>query len=312
MICFPQNMSGKFIFLSRQEASALRKDQDSDNLPIHDVSSNSPTASILSPFSKSQITIPVPGMQEMRSTSVEGIWQGLKIINNEIDTSLFKTEERIKKRRNDDYQTTKFAYNKEPIDIKSAREKIYIPAYKYFIDNVLPNTYIQNYLRTSLAGIDQVFHDVDGNGDISDTTKPLSHASVLTSILAEKKLQVRKTKEFILNSVDIDTYREYQSLIDKLTDSYEYGFLPPSPLHFTSNLHLLLNNEQSLREDEKNELFVDLSENYANTLGYTFTHPTTGTCFLDRTYFSKDWKFAKVRREVSTMLFIQENRETRN
>ena len=299
-------MSGKFIFSDRDNVRLIKSSRSSDDVPIYDISSKSTTFSMISPFSKSNITIPVPGNQNKRSTSVEGIWQGLKIIEGKIDESLFRSEEKIVKRKVEDYSETKFKYGNEEIGSITARKRINIPAYKYYIDNVLPKDYLENFLRISKAGVNQVFYDVDANDDISDATKPLSHASVLVKFLDEKLSYMRNQKEIMLNCIDKYTYRQYQTVVDTLIYDYENYFLPPSAPTYAANLHLVLNENVSLFEDQKNEAFKELSEAYANFFGYTFKQPDVENSCASRENFSKDWKFDKVRREMANQLYIIE------
>ena len=53
---------------------------------------------LLSPYTYDpNMELPVPGIPERSSYSVEGVWQGLKIVNGEIDESYFT--HRPKKRK---------------------------------------------------------------------------------------------------------------------------------------------------------------------------------------------------------------------
>lgn len=133
---------------------------------------------VCSPFSHaSSYNIPVPGMECSRADSVEGIWQGLKIINEKTDVFLFSGKPH---KRNGNVEGHSFGGS--ILDYLDARKKIYLPAYTYHVvNNALPK--IADDLTRKLEDGPVYLHDVESNGDIEDTTKPLSHASLLVSLL---------------------------------------------------------------------------------------------------------------------------------
>ena len=130
----------------------------------------------LSPFSYSQkYNIPVPGNEQIKAYSVEGIWQGLKVINRKTDFSLFK--KRPSKRRG---HPEGHLFSNRLIGYLEARENIYVPAYVFHvINNILDN--IVGELEKKVEPV--VFYDVEPNNDIKDLSKPFSHASLLVTLL---------------------------------------------------------------------------------------------------------------------------------
>lgn len=133
---------------------------------------------VCSPFSYDSLyNIPVPGMENIRADSVEGVWQGLKIISEKTDVSLFSGKP--KKRRG---HVEGHSFGGRILDYLDARRKIYLPAYTYHIVNsALPK--IKDDLTKRLESGPIYLHDVEANEDIDDPTKPLSHASLLVSLL---------------------------------------------------------------------------------------------------------------------------------
>ncbi len=131
-----------------------------------------------SPFSHSPTyKIPMPGNEEQRPDSVEGIWQGLKIINGRTEPSLFKGRPQKRDGKVEGHQ-----FGDRILGYIEARERIYRPAYVYHaVNNVLP--FVKKDLEGRLQNGDVVLFDVDSNGDIKDPSAPYSHAALLVDLL---------------------------------------------------------------------------------------------------------------------------------
>jgi len=133
----------------------------------------------LSPFShNTAYQIPVPGREEVRADSVEGIWQGLKVIAGATDFSLLHG--RPKKRHG---KPAGHWFGEDIIDYVSARKQIYVPAYSYqVINNALGGVKEDLEARVSTSRPVALF-DVESNGSINDTSRPYSHAALLVRLL---------------------------------------------------------------------------------------------------------------------------------
>lgn len=131
-----------------------------------------------SPFSHSKkYQIPVPGQEELRADSVEGIWQGLKVIGEVTDFSLFLGKP--KKRKG---QPEGHLFGEELLDYGKAREKIYVPAYIYqAVNGVLGE--IKEDLEGKMEQGQAVMFDVESNNSIKDLSSPYSHAALLVDLL---------------------------------------------------------------------------------------------------------------------------------
>lgn len=133
---------------------------------------------ILSPFSSSQsYRIPVPGQEQLRSCSVESIWQGLKIINGQTDFSLF---ERTPHKRAGRVEGHQFA--QEVLGYREARRQIYLPAYIYHVVNNGLDI-VKDDLEARLQQGPVIFYDVESNGEINDLSRPYAHASLLSDLV---------------------------------------------------------------------------------------------------------------------------------
>ncbi|TET39514.1 MAG: nicotinate (nicotinamide) nucleotide adenylyltransferase [Planctomycetota bacterium] len=151
-----------------------------------DVSSQGAEFSSLSPFTKYG-KIPVPGMDDTYADSVEGLWQGLKVIHGRIDTRFF--EGRGRKRRS--YGRIEgHKFGDELLDYVEARRLIYVPSYLYMVKNYCTEQ-VEELVKRLNSGEEIHLHDVETNPDIEDTSSPLSHAAVLVDYLNKEVMRVR-------------------------------------------------------------------------------------------------------------------------
>ena len=131
--------------------------------------------------------IPVPFSEKIYSESVEGIWQGLKVFEKEdIDTKKFKvTSMKGLKRTVRKYGIPK-GHRKGVnglalLDYIDARKQLYVPTYNWVLENKLADEILQ--LKDLMTRKTVVLLDYETNGDIENTTKPLSHAQLIVQKL---------------------------------------------------------------------------------------------------------------------------------
>ncbi|MFC1698014.1 DUF6939 family protein [Nanoarchaeota archaeon] len=151
----------------------------SDNICSIDVSSYAKKPfKLLSPFTHSdKFLIPVPSMEGTFSHSVEGIWQGLKIIDEIIDESLFKRKPHKRKGK-----VIAHKFGEKILDFYNARIDIYLPSYYFYLDNYAPKEALDFLLREQRGGKKVYLYDVEDNGDIQNP-KPYAHAAALATYL---------------------------------------------------------------------------------------------------------------------------------
>ena len=131
--------------------------------------------------------IPVPFSEGVNAECVEGIWQGLKIFENEgIDTNMFRnnTMKNIKRTVRTHGRVLghqKGVYSSEILDYVSAKHQIYIPVFKWVLENKVGS--IIERLRN--ASIDKTIVLLDYNTccDVDSDTKPLSHAYLIKAFV---------------------------------------------------------------------------------------------------------------------------------
>lgn len=127
--------------------------------------------------------IPVPFSEGVTSMSVEGIWQGLKVFDNEgIDRSSFrnatmkgikrtvKTHGRCLGHRNG-------VSGAELLGYIEARRQIYVPSYFWMLQNKCAEQVKK--IRIMAQSRPVILLDYDTNDNIDDPSRPLSHASLI-------------------------------------------------------------------------------------------------------------------------------------
>lgn len=143
--------------------------------------------------------IPIPFSINSFATSVEGIWQGLKVFENEgIDFSKFQINnmkgiKRTVRKFGKPLGHSKGIESKELLDYITARKEIYLRSYGWVLDNKANET-IQ-LLKNEAEKRDIVLLDYDTNGDIENIQKPLSHAALVKKYI-EKKYPELATLKF--------------------------------------------------------------------------------------------------------------------
>lgn len=149
---------------------------------ILDLTSKSAYAQQLSPFYPHG-NIPIPNSPGYTASCVEAVWQGLKVFENEdIDTTLFSncTMKNIKRTERVHGKTLghRNGINGDKLlDYFSARMQIYLPTYKYILDNCVHNLIMKIADRSKNHDI--VFLDYNTNIDVRNISSPLSHAGLV-------------------------------------------------------------------------------------------------------------------------------------
>ena len=143
--------------------------------------------------------IPVPFSDGYTAMCVEAIWQGLKVFESaDVDVDMFandtmKNIKRTVRRFGKPLGHRKGVNGTELLGYIEARKQIYLPAYKWVLENKVTN--IIERLKEASKTRTIVLLDYTTNCDIDDPTKPLSHAFLVKAYTEElypfgdKKLQ---------------------------------------------------------------------------------------------------------------------------
>jgi hypothetical protein len=170
------------VFKSRREALA----NTNPDIILRDVSSHGVyPLKLLSPF-VSTGPIPVPGKQGIQAQSVEGIWQGLKIIDGEIDTDYF---DKCHSKRD---KTEIWDYQGKELDVIQARRLIYYPAYFYKWKYQVKSKLKWELLEPALNSQVQWFFDFGDNPDPLNPNKSWCHSALIVYFLKEKLYKMGK------------------------------------------------------------------------------------------------------------------------
>ena len=148
-------------------------------------------ARLLSPFYPHG-NIPVPFTPNVYSMSVEGIWQGLKVFElYDVDVSKFQNAtmkglKRTVRRFGKPLGHRQGVWGEKLLDYFEARIQIYLPSYKWVLDNVPQVKAIVKRIAERAINHDIVFLDYNTNDDYRDLTAPLSHAGLLKMYIEGK------------------------------------------------------------------------------------------------------------------------------
>lgn len=127
--------------------------------------------------------IPVPFSEGFTSMSVEGVWQGLKVFETaDVDRNSFRnaTMKGIKRtvRTNGKCLGHRKGVNgSELLGYIDARKLIYVPTYNWMLENKCSDQV--NKIRAMAQSKPVILLDYDTNDEIENTSKPLSHASLI-------------------------------------------------------------------------------------------------------------------------------------
>ncbi len=131
--------------------------------------------------------IPVPFTDPSVASSVEGIWQGLKVFENaDVDTHAFyitdmKGLKRTVRRFGPCLGHRKGVKGQELLGYIEARKLIYLPCYKWVLEHKLQK--LTTALRIISKNKPVVLLDYNTNPDPNNPRKPLSHASLIKAYI---------------------------------------------------------------------------------------------------------------------------------
>ena len=181
------------IYVVNKKRKLEKIKEDFPNAAILDITStsNMKYAQILSPFYP-HMNIPIPFTEGITATCVEAVWQGLKVFNGaDVDFATFRNDTmRNLKRTVGRYGMPKGhrkgAYGKELLGYFEARMQIYLPTYKWVLDNVPAVHHIIERIKEQSKIQDIVLLDYNTNIDFRDASKPLSHAGLVKLYIEER------------------------------------------------------------------------------------------------------------------------------
>ena len=228
------------IYIENKKRKVEKIQGEYPNAIILDITSNSEIqdAKILCPFYPHR-NIPIPFTEELKATCVEAIWQGLKVFEDaDVDFATFRNDtmrdlKRTVKKYGIPKGHRKGAYGKELLGYFEARMLIYLPTYKWELDNVPKVHHVIERIKEQNKVQDIVLLDYNTNIDFRDASKPLSHAGLVKLYIEErypdsmdgykpmseeeieaKKLREKETKKELKKKAKEQIYRQ-NILFDK-------------------------------------------------------------------------------------------------
>lgn len=135
--------------------------------------------------------IPVPFSKGVFSASMEGVWQGLKVFEKDgIDPRKFtnttmKNLKRTVRKFGKPRGHKKGVNGSELLGYIEARKQIYVPTYKWILENRLQEEVKQLKIVASKKHL--ILLDYETNGDVENYRKPLSHAHLIKMKLEENQ-----------------------------------------------------------------------------------------------------------------------------
>lgn len=174
------------IYIENKKRKLEKIQEQYPNADILDITSASEKkyAQMLSPFYPHN-NIPVPFTPGMTATCVEAVWQGLKVFQTaDVDVEMFKNNtmkglKRTVRRFGPPLGHRKGVYGKELLNYFDARIQIYLPTYKWVLDNIPAVHDIVYRIAERNKTNDIVFLDYNTNIEFRDITSPLSHAGLV-------------------------------------------------------------------------------------------------------------------------------------
>ncbi len=174
------------IYVENKKRKIEKIKEQYPNADILDITSASSVryAQILSPFYPHG-NIPIPFSPGYSSKCVEGIWQGLKVFETcGIDMESFSNSsmtglKRTVRKYGPPRGHQKGINSTELLNYFDARMLIYLPSYKWVLDNVQEVHNVVMRIAERAKTHDIVFLDYNTNIEFRDTSSPISHAGLV-------------------------------------------------------------------------------------------------------------------------------------
>ena len=165
--------------------------------------------------------IPIPGRYSVidlvdandyapYARSVEGIWQGLKVIEGQTDESLFAKAPKKRRGRPEGHH-----YGYRTVGYREAKALIYIPAYLHVLRVLEPELVAELRREPDEVGIVDVSYQPDCLAD-----KPLSHAALLVDYLEGRLEPYAEADRRVLDLVQQmnDAHHDHKRLVPPLLE----------------------------------------------------------------------------------------------
>ena len=209
------------IYVANKKIKIENLKKDFPNAVILDItsSSNNKKGKMLSPFFPHG-NIPIPFTDNKKATCVEAVWQGLKVFeSHDISLSTFDNDTMKDVKRSIRKNGRLLGHRKgidgrEILGYFEARMQIYLPTYRWVLENVEEVKEIVDKIKEYSKNNDIVLLDYNINIDFRDITKPLSHAG-LVKLYIEGNYPKESDKFSPMNQLELEEKKKREKLLKK-------------------------------------------------------------------------------------------------
>lgn len=257
------------IYVANKRRKLERIQKEFPNAKIFDITSSAstPQGRKLSPLYPHG-NIPIPGNSGGKTaTCVESIWQGLKVFENAgIDTETFSNDtmqniKRTVQRFGKPLGHQFGVFSKEILNYADARRYIYIPTYRYVLDNIPSVHSLVMKLAERAKKEDFVLLDYNFNPNNRDLSKPLSHAELVKMYIEGRYPE--KDEDFIPYTAE--ELKAMKSLRKTKTEKREIK-TPEDKKNLTMQITKLLEHNEMTAKEIGEELAVKGGSRVINPL----------------------------------------------
>ena len=174
------------IYVANKKRKLEKIQEDFPQAIILDITSTSKYryAQLLSPFYP-HMNIPIPFTDGVKATCVEAVWQGLKVFDgfdvdlSTLNNATMKNLKRTTRKYGQPKGHRKGVHGSELLNYFEARMLIYLPTYKWVLDNIPEVHHLVEKIKNQSKKQDIVLLDYNTNIDFRDVSRPLSHAGLV-------------------------------------------------------------------------------------------------------------------------------------
>ena len=209
------------IYVANKKRKIENLKKDFPNAVILDItsSSNNKKGKMLSPFFPHG-NIPIPFTDNKKATCVEAVWQGLKVFESHdislstFDNDTMKDIKRSIRKNGRLLGHRKGICGREILGYFEARMQIYLPTYRWILENVEEVKEIIDKIKEYSKNNDIVLLDYNINIDFRDITKPLSHAG-LVKLYIEGNYPKETDIFSPMNQLELEEKKKREKLLKK-------------------------------------------------------------------------------------------------
>jgi hypothetical protein len=166
--------------------------------------------------------IPLPDSkgytQGLTSDTIQGVWEALAVVNNNIDSSCLHGIPKIRSN-----PSCNWAYNKTLIPWEEARKCIYIPSFLWVFKNKIPKEIKLAFFNIAKTDVVVYFYDDSENPDPMQRTNDFSHAFLVSQFMNMDFRKIHETDNKLSGLMSIGSNIDMKDLGNELWSKYSGG-----------------------------------------------------------------------------------------